>query len=214
MRLPSHKRPGNPVLARDWNLLLDAIAARTPRPSPGMELVFSSNGFVYRSRPRAGGSSTTQCVPLKILGGRPAYISAPTEPPAGANKRYYIEWGTVNDVVASNWDDHFDVASTTYFFAKITLTTGDSLKVSSWEIVTGSTYDAHETPDWEVGSPRPSSMVVMLGQIYVDSEGRHSISSNGGGSIRASEHVTSIQAGSSSGEVRIGKSLNYHRLGY
>ena len=56
MRLPDKKRPGNPVLASDWNLLLDAIAARTPRPSPGLELVQSSGGFAYRMRPAAGGS--------------------------------------------------------------------------------------------------------------------------------------------------------------
>ena len=29
-RLPQKKKPGDPVLAADWNTLLDAIAARTP----------------------------------------------------------------------------------------------------------------------------------------------------------------------------------------
>ena len=58
MRLPEKKRPGNPVLASDWNLLLEAIAARTPRPSPGLELVHSSGGFIYRLRPVAGGGAT------------------------------------------------------------------------------------------------------------------------------------------------------------
>jgi hypothetical protein len=48
MRLPPKKRPGNPILAKDWNLLIDALEARTPRPSHGMELVFSSGGFSYR----------------------------------------------------------------------------------------------------------------------------------------------------------------------
>ena len=58
MRLPEKKRSGNPVLASDWNLLLEAIAARTPRPSPGLELVHSSGGFIYRLRPVAGGGAT------------------------------------------------------------------------------------------------------------------------------------------------------------
>ena len=57
MRLPDKKRPGNPVLASDWNLLLDAIAARTPRPSPGLELVQASGGFAYRMRRVAAGDS-------------------------------------------------------------------------------------------------------------------------------------------------------------
>lgn len=46
-RLPQKKRPGDPVLAEDWNTLLDAIAARTPRPGAGLELIASSGGFAY-----------------------------------------------------------------------------------------------------------------------------------------------------------------------
>ena len=46
-RLPEKKKPGDPVLAADWNALLDAIAARTPRPGAGLELIASSGGFAY-----------------------------------------------------------------------------------------------------------------------------------------------------------------------
>lgn len=53
MKLPPKKRPGNPVLADDWNTLVDAITARTPRPSAGMELAFTQGGFIYRVRPNA-----------------------------------------------------------------------------------------------------------------------------------------------------------------
>ena len=52
MRLPPRKKPGDPVLASDWNLLLEAIAARTPRPGTGLELTAASGGFAYsRSLP-------------------------------------------------------------------------------------------------------------------------------------------------------------------
>jgi hypothetical protein len=57
MRLPPKKKPGNPVLASDWNTILDAIAARTPRPSSGLELAFTSSGFAYRARQTAGGAT-------------------------------------------------------------------------------------------------------------------------------------------------------------
>ncbi len=50
MRLPPKKRPGNPILASDWNTLVDALAARTPRPSARMEIVSTSGGFSYRAR--------------------------------------------------------------------------------------------------------------------------------------------------------------------
>lgn len=50
-RLPGKKKPGDPVLAEDWNALIDAIASRTPRPGTGLELVASSGGFAYSSPP-------------------------------------------------------------------------------------------------------------------------------------------------------------------
>ena len=68
MRLPPRKRPGNPVLASDWNLLIDALEARTPRPSQGMELVFTTAGFSYRTR-RTGTASDTSSPPPCPFGG-------------------------------------------------------------------------------------------------------------------------------------------------
>ena len=51
MRLPLKKKPGDPVLAKDWNLLLDALAARSPKPGSGLELISSSGGFAYSLPP-------------------------------------------------------------------------------------------------------------------------------------------------------------------
>ncbi|MEI7815163.1 MAG: hypothetical protein WCJ13_10285 [Coriobacteriia bacterium] len=51
MRLPQKKKPGDPVLAADWNLLLEAIEARTPRSGAGLELMSSSGGFCYSVPP-------------------------------------------------------------------------------------------------------------------------------------------------------------------
>ena len=215
MRLPPKKRPGNPILASDWNTLLDALEARTPRPGPGSEIVSTSGGFTFRVKPSAAGSSAAKLVPLAILGTRPPYIASSATPPEQQTitKKYYIEWGTLNNLVAENWNDTFEVSATTYFFAKATLRTTGSLLVTRWEIVTGSDYDSHKTPDWAVGAARPDKAVVLLGMAFV-SDGIHTISQAGGGSLVVSEHVTSIQPGSSSGEIRLGKQLTYHRLTY
>ena len=51
MRLPLKKKPGDPVLAKDWNLLLEALAARSPRPGSGLELISSTGGFAYSLPP-------------------------------------------------------------------------------------------------------------------------------------------------------------------
>ena len=52
MRLPQKKKPGDPVMAEDWNVLLDAITARTPRSGNGLKLICSSGGFAYSSPPQ------------------------------------------------------------------------------------------------------------------------------------------------------------------
>jgi len=215
MRLPPKKRPGNPILASDWNMLIDAMEARTPRPGPGTEIVFSSGGFSFRVRAASAPGGPSKPVPLAILGSRPTYIRKPETPldPESTSKRYYIEWGTLNNLVAANWGDAFEVSETTYFFAKATLRTTGSLLVTSWEIVTGPNYESHKTPDWAVGESRPNNAVVLLGMVFVN-EGIHTISQAGGGSLVLGEHVTSIQQGSSGGEIRIGKELTYNRQTY
>ena len=47
MKLPPRKKPGDPILASDWNLMLEAIAARTPAPGQGLNLSAASGGFSY-----------------------------------------------------------------------------------------------------------------------------------------------------------------------
>jgi hypothetical protein len=63
MNLPPKKRPGNPILASDWNTMVDALAARTPRPSATLEIVSSSGGFSYRARQAAAstGAALSDC---------------------------------------------------------------------------------------------------------------------------------------------------------
>lgn len=69
MNLPPKKSPGNPILASDWNLMVDALAARTPRPSASLEIVSTSGGFSYRSRQLAAsaGPATSGCPFGQIL---------------------------------------------------------------------------------------------------------------------------------------------------
>ena len=48
MNLPPKKNRGDPILARDWNLLVDAVAARTPRTGSGLHLSQTASGFAYQ----------------------------------------------------------------------------------------------------------------------------------------------------------------------
>ena len=66
MRMPQKKMPGDPVLATDWNLLLDAIAARTPCHGNGLEFIASSGGFSY-SLPPPKGETPTPPPPFSVI---------------------------------------------------------------------------------------------------------------------------------------------------
>jgi hypothetical protein len=66
-RLPPKKKRGDPVLAEDWNALLDAIASRTPRPGTGLELIASSGGFAY-SKPGPGIAPAQNLPPFAVIG--------------------------------------------------------------------------------------------------------------------------------------------------
>jgi hypothetical protein len=209
--LPKKRNPKEPVLAKDWNMMIDAIEARTPQRCEGMELYRDRRGFFYRAKNAsvAGGKP----VPLTIVGSRPRYIPAAAPPSSANNRRFYIEWGTLNDQLASNWDAYFDISDTTYFFAKAKLRTGSTLAVENWQIVTGTDYDSHKTADWPVGAPRPGEAVCMLGSVQFN-EGAAYITNNGGGSLLVSEHLTDIRPGTGSGEVIYGRALYFYRQTY
>lgn len=59
MRLPGKKRSGNPILASDWNMLIDALEARTPRPGMGLEIVSMAGGFTFRVRKSSSSESSS-----------------------------------------------------------------------------------------------------------------------------------------------------------
>lgn len=57
-KLPKRKKPNDPVLASDWNLILDALEMRTPLPTSidDLALQLTSKGFFYRLKKRFGDS--------------------------------------------------------------------------------------------------------------------------------------------------------------
>jgi hypothetical protein len=152
-------------------------------------------------------------VPLHIIDARPAYIPEPEDGPAEGAQRFWVEWGTLNDKLATNWDSHYDITATTYFFAKPTLRTTDTLLITSWEIVTGSAEDSHVTADWQVGEDRPSTAAHLLGRVTVTGA-NHTIENSGGGSLILTEHLTNIEGGTGAGDVIYGKQLIFNRQNY
>jgi len=208
-------KPGT-VSPDAWNRVIDEleamkkrVAALTPHASPDITHKHSQNGFTSHLTRRRSGGGGNPIRPLVILGSRPAYIEAPASPVTPPAKRYFIEWGTINEIVATNWDAHFDLSATRYFFAEITFVASDQLKVASWQILTGAASNTHVTPDWDVGDPRPAKMVILLGVVSVIGS-THTISQSGAGSISVGEQITTINQGGA-GETLIGKQLVYQR---
>jgi hypothetical protein len=163
--------------------------------------------------------------PLQIVASRPAYIPEPASAPATGDKRFYLTWGTVNGVVADNWDDHFDFSPTPdggrFFFAKATFAASDSLKVASWEILTGTTDDAYQTPEWEAGGARPAYYVFSLGSVYVYTPEATEENPSPApawsilptpGSVMITEHVTNIGGTGTAGEFILTKQLSHYLI--
>lgn len=63
MRTPPKKKKGDPILAADWNRLIECIEARTPLPSAMLELVKTAHGFTFRGKKSAPGEAgdSTPC---------------------------------------------------------------------------------------------------------------------------------------------------------
>jgi hypothetical protein len=206
--------PSLPPDQRQWENLCGLLKALLTNPhlhvGANQSLISFPEPAPVSVRNGAGAVAEITKIPLHIISSRPGYIAEPETAVSGGSRRYYIEWGTTNEVVADNWDAHFDISTTTYFFAKITFAVSDALKVASWEILTSASSSAHVTPDWEVGDPRPAYMVVLLGFVSVAGD-VHTVGQSGGGSLQIGEQVTSIQAGPA-GSTRIGKQIIYRRL--
>lgn len=60
MKLPQKKKIGDPILASDWNLLIDAITARTPRSGIGLNFTATAGGFSYSAPPATTQSDAGQ----------------------------------------------------------------------------------------------------------------------------------------------------------
>lgn len=159
-----------------------------------------------------GKSSTPQkLIPLHIISSRPVYIPAPEEAPTEGMKRFWIEWGTINSKIASNWDSHFDINATTFFFAKVNLNvTDESLSVVSWDIITAEEEDAYPPAIWGVDGVRPEEDHYLLGQVFIE-ESAVNIVNSGGGSLSLSEHLVNLFPGSGAGSVTIQKQFTWIR---
>jgi len=147
--------------------------------------------------------------PLKITASKPPYIPDSVSSPFPSQKRYYIELGSLNEKLANNWDGYYDISTTTWFFAKATLRTSNTLLVQNWEIVTGSSIDAYTTSNWMIGQDRPSTAFHVLGAVFV-TDGSHYVTNMGRGSLMLLEQLTNIDEGPA-GAVNLGKQIYFIR---
>lgn len=198
--------PGDQVASNSGELTIGRLAH-------GEEVPASSSGEVM-AMVDLGSASKDPVVPLHIIPKRPRYIPGPAVPVPSGHKRFFIEWGTISERLATNWDSYFDVNATTYFFAKVYLPITGPLLLNYWEIVTGPEVTSHQTPQWEVGGDRPEYAVCLLGSVLFDESGNFlDIVHNGGGSMTLTEHISEIRA-ASNGSTQLRKQLYFSRQMY
>lgn len=146
MRLPPKKRPGNPILASDWNTLIDALEARTPRTGSGLEMVSSSGGFTYRVRKSAASDESASCGNLRVF----------SKVPEGQTTRHlFVGIGQVGNVIIGEDENlgSLDSNKGKLVLAKVTLNGTDG------------TYDAEIVASTDVPSPTATVVHVLLGAV-------------------------------------------------
>lgn len=225
IQLPLEARKGEPVRAEDFNRLRSAcktmqemLIARTPQPSPDIGFRFEPGGFVAFLKKRGGGGGGggggIKAAPLTLTSSRPRYIAAPDDPVPAGKKRFYMRFGTINGVMASNYDRTIDLSDTVanYVWAHVTFAGSVALSVSSWQLVIGTTENEHVTDTWGSDGQRPDEGWWLLSRSIVIDEVLIPLDI-GGGSIEISEHVINLKEGPD-GAAMIDKALLWTRQTY
>ena len=146
---------------------------------------------------------------LCITAARPAYVPAPSTGPAVDSKRLWVTMGTVNDKLAANWADSFDIAANTWFWLKVEFSENiDRLEVTAASIVHGTTEDAETSGAWGAAGEFPSHVVVPLGYVDFDSL---AIQNFGRGSLTITAVLSNISQ-DVDGHSTFHRMLNYVRL--
>lgn len=179
-------------------------------------ILFSTRDFIVRAfgggriaveaRPQLIQAQVNVIQPITLTNSKPAWFTESVEP--GENEiPIWIRPGVINNKIADNWDSVFYVGVKTWFFAKAFLNQDlPELKVTTWEILTGTTETEYETPDYGEDGERPEYCIVLLGYAGFE-EG---VVNFGVGGISVIEHITGISK--ESGQVtNITRSLNYFR---
>lgn len=212
---PNPRAPGDPRTLRE-------ISNRTPWIAGGAGEVHHVPGrTIITPAAHSQSQRASKIKPLQLVVSRPAYITNPATPVTGISRRLYLTWGTINNVIASNWDDNFDASGTvsTYFFAKVTFSTAtDHLKVASWEILHNPASDAHATPEWEAGGVRPAYYVFSLGALLVssltvDEELVYTYTLQPAPTSRIiTEHVSNIGGTGTAGAITLTKQITHYSV--
>ena len=178
----------------------------------GMNVSRGSNGVSLRTkrkRKRGGGSGVAY--PLELLTSRPPYVPVPTNPPTPSDppttKDFWIRYGTIQHVEATNFNEDFTLDLTSignvYVYAKVVLSQGDQLEVTSWTIEQDTT--SPETAEgWSATKIRPTTLNLMLGYWLKPAEAGGSwtmITQHG--DIQLDEYIVHIAAGSNNYTRRI-----------
>jgi hypothetical protein len=125
-----------------------------------------------------------------------------------------VEWGSINNVLAENWDDYFDLTANAFIYADITLNTTSATElITSWEIATGASVPAQ--PEWPESGPsapvRPAKLYILLGTYF---HAAKTVVNSGGGSLVVGEYVIGVTPTYGAGGTVLQKALTWSRLTY
>lgn len=182
--LPREKKPGQKILAADWNLLLRFVKSITPRGGPHLRINLGADGYTSTPLlPPAGRRVISQAAggysPWDIY---KSTFAGPGSPPADQGRRVRVWRGHVNNRVPSNLGNEFVMPpnATTPLYLQASIAWSAS-GVGSFTI-TSLTLQQGETPEtpsghhpavtyWEIGAVTTNANAIL----YIQQEERSSL---------------------------------------
>lgn len=207
--------PGQAYGAADGSSPIGQLAHGAPVPVSG------DGEVLALVRLGAGGGAGGKVGPLTLTSSRPSYIPEPETAVASGSARFFMNWGSINGVIADNWKEPIDVPiiedGTYYVSAKCWISdTASEVVVTHWVFGFSTDPAIPARPEWGADGSRPEFTVIPLGQIKYDSffhPGTPEIIPHGAGSIQIDETVVGLR-GTETGDVLEKRQFVFRRLVY
>jgi hypothetical protein len=186
MKIPEKKRPGQPIKAEDWNLLIEALQARTISSGVGYDVMQTTRGFSLRIAARNTSPGTQETMPCPF--GNVVWLGS-GESAYAAIRGGSVSAGPENWLVADTATPTTPGSYVVYLSAVVVANMDDDGAILLPGIAEGISISTMQFGNTLPSSVNPTAeqaqgtAVIYLGDLTISEEGGITYWRNGCGSI-------------------------------